>query len=78
MEREVKALKEGKDNSRSQVEAIAKEITDAKNKQSIAENKVRAIESEIKLKGKQVNDLEGEIGNREKSNAQREQEKAKY
>ncbi len=39
---------------------------------------MRAIESEIRLKGKQVAELESEIGNREKSQAEYERDKAKY
>jgi hypothetical protein len=46
----LKALKEGKDNSSNQVDAIGKEIQDAKNKEQGCQNKVRAIESELKLK----------------------------
>jgi|LauGreDrversion4_2_1035121.scaffolds.fasta_scaffold110219_3 hypothetical protein len=33
MERELKALKEGKDNSASQLTALSKEIADAKNRE---------------------------------------------
>ena len=77
IESEIKALKEGKDNSGNQMQAIDREIQDASNRHANAGNKFRAIESEITLRSKQFKDMEGDMNNRESSRANIEQEKAK-
>ena len=77
IESEIKALKEGKDNSGNQMQAIDREIQDASNRHANAGNKFRAIESEITLRSKQLKDMEGDMNNRESSRANFEQEKAK-
>ncbi len=58
MERELKALKEGKDNSASQLTALSKEIADAKNREQQHIDRMRASENEINLKQRQLKDLE--------------------
>lgn len=52
MEKEIKALKEGKDNSANQVQTVEKEIMDAKNKEAAMKNKAGNIEAEIKLRSR--------------------------
>ena len=69
IESEIKALKEGKDNSGNQIQAIDREILDATNRKANAGNKVTAIESEILLRSRQLKDMEGDMNNRESSRA---------
>ena len=58
MERELKALKEGKDNSASQLTALGKEIADAKNKEQQHIDRMRASENEMNFKQRQLKDLD--------------------
>ena len=70
-------LKEGKDTQKSQLEQFEKQMADKVNQQDQQKNKFLAIQKEISLKNRQLENLESDIKNRENSRKNGDQEKAK-
>lgn len=79
VEKELKALKEGKDNSQGQLETVGREIQDARNREQQAANKAKAIESEVGLKNRLLGELEQDYKSREaqRMNAERDKEQVR-
>ena len=75
MDKELKALKEGKDNSVTQITTIQKEIQDAKYKEQQHADRLKGFEIEINLKHRMLKELKAEHMNRESSRQNMERTK---